>query len=1273
MKRFYIFCLLLLLFALPLTSATITKTITFEKSNLVFSQVDGYDVIELKGYPALINPGAPRVPRVVIPLVIPAGTKPTKVEIISQDIVELSGTYNIIPAHPDIPLPMPGKVFTPEEILPDPVIYSSNKLYPDAGLKLNGAGSKCGYRIAHIEIFPVRYNPKEGVVQFTRSITYRLEYEMDRHQSTVPTERQKELFGEEVRAIVANPEDVTAFAPLVAKGPSPSLVPPGNYEYVVISEDPMDTVFQRLADWKTKKGIPATVVKVSYINSNYTGYDLQEKVRNFVIDAYNTWGTVYVLLGGSADYNSSGQNIVPTRKAWYVNVGGPDGDKLPSDLYYSDLDGTWDSNNNHIYGETGDNVDMYADVYVGRASVYTISMAQNFVYKILTYEKNPPTDYIKKLMLPTGILWSSYEERPIQDSIADMTPAGWFDAKMYERNGNLSRPGMIDSMNVGYGMGHWEGHGNESGIYYGGGSTPFLTSSDADNLVNGDKEGIANSIACMCGGWDLVSSGQDCFAEHLVNRVGGGLCAVMMNSRYGWGAYVGGGYVPGPSERIDTTFYYNIFYNSLYHIGETHAVAKDAWIPYVGQGQQYDKTRWCIYELNLFGCPEMSIWTDTPATMSVTHNAIIPLGTNDFDVTVKENDNVTPIANALVCLMGNTDTGLYGTGYTNGSGVATITITATVPYDTVWVTVTAQNHYPYEGFALVNTGPYCIYDSHTIDDNTGGNGDGIISPFEIIYMPVTLKNIGIETAVNVNATLRFEVANPYITFIDTVSAFGNIAPDGLKEGVPPYSFSVGGNCPNGDTIRFEIEITDNGGNDWFQNFFEVVWSPELTYEGFVIDDAGQIEPNGILNAGETVDGVISLKNGNAYAHATGLTGILRTSDSYITVTDSTANFPDISPGSTVDNGANPFVLEASSSLPFNHTVDMELYVIGDNYENTFYFSFVAGEKTEHDPTGPDDYAYWAYDMTDTLYTECPTYGWIEIDPNHGGTGTQLVLGDDETKQLELPFDFVYYGDNYDTVSVCSNGWLAMGVTNDTSFRYYPVPHSNGPPASVGIFWGRLDPSASGEIYYKYDATLHIFIVEWSRVYHNPTGDLETFEAVLYDPVYNPTVTGDGEIFCQYLDINYPANSFTGIENEAETIGLLYQISNTYEPGSTPLSDAFVMKFTTDPPEYLGIVESEGTLEPKVFGLSQGYPNPFYGRTKLSYQIPTGLMTRAQLKVYDVTGKLVRTLIDEECGPGWYSTYWDGKDRSGRKVSSGVYFARFTAGSYVKTGKLLILR
>ena len=66
---------------------------------------------------------------------------------------------------------------------------------------------------------------------------------------------------------------------------------------------------------------------------------------------------------------------------------------MPTDLYYSDLDRSWDENDNNIFGEVPeDKIDMYADVFVGRAPVNTIEETENIVNKDIQYETNPPLD-----------------------------------------------------------------------------------------------------------------------------------------------------------------------------------------------------------------------------------------------------------------------------------------------------------------------------------------------------------------------------------------------------------------------------------------------------------------------------------------------------------------------------------------------------------------------------------------------------------------------------------------------------------------------------------------------------------------------------------------------------------------------------------------------------------------------------------------------------------------------------------------------------------------
>jgi hypothetical protein len=351
MKRFIamlLFCTFGLTYA-----GSFTLSVVFSEDDLVFTKAGEYDVVDLKGYPCLVEPGSPRLPRVILPVLVPSDADVRSVTIIEKDVARIPGTYNVIPAQPDVPLPMPGMEIAPRIHPADAALYASEELYPKQEIGLAGTGIKNGFRVAHVEFYPLRYIAAERILEFARRVTIEVEYEPGHDKQFVPTFRQREVAVQALRSIVINPEEVWSFAPTVGGRIPSGRVPPGYYEYVVISAPPMDTVFQRLAEWKTRKGVPATVVNVSWINTNYTGYDLQEKIRNFIIDAYTNWGTIYVLLGGSADQRTSGQNIVPARRAFYTRsfVGGyPDEDTIPCDLYYSDLNGTWDLDGDHVCG-----------------------------------------------------------------------------------------------------------------------------------------------------------------------------------------------------------------------------------------------------------------------------------------------------------------------------------------------------------------------------------------------------------------------------------------------------------------------------------------------------------------------------------------------------------------------------------------------------------------------------------------------------------------------------------------------------------------------------------------------------------------------------------------------------------------------------------------------------------------------------------------------------------------------------------------------------------
>ena len=95
--------------------------------------------------------------------------------------------------------------------------------------------------------------------------------------------------------------------------------------------------------------------------------------------------------------------------------------------------------------------------------------------------------------------------------------------------------------------------------------------------------------------------------------------------------------------------------------------------------------------------------------------------------------------------------------------------------------------------------------------------------------------------------------------------------------------------------------------------------------------------------------------------------------------------------------------------------------------------------------------------------------------------------------------------------------------------------------------------------------------------------------------------------------------------------------------------------------------------PKAFSLSQNIPNPFNPSTTISYTVTEGVAVKVALKVYNIRGSLVRTLVDEMREPGKYTMFWDGTDDYGRQLSSGVYLYRMQAGDFTQTRKMVLLK
>lgn len=110
------------------------------------------------------------------------------------------------------------------------------------------------------------------------------------------------------------------------------------------------------------------------------------------------------------------------------------------------------------------------------------------------------------------------------------------------------------------------------------------------------------------------------------------------------------------------------------------------------------------------------------------------------------------------------------------------------------------------------------------------------------------------------------------------------------------------------------------------------------------------------------------------------------------------------------------------------------------------------------------------------------------------------------------------------------------------------------------------------------------------------------------------------------------------------------------------------------PQGVGVEEDEDQIViPKAFQLHQNYPNPFNSITVIGYSLLEDGPCPTTLRIYNVLGEEVRTLVNEEQGPGSYEVVWNGKDDQRREVGSGVYLCHLRCGELSQIRKIVLLR
>jgi uncharacterized repeat protein (TIGR01451 family) len=878
---------------------------------------DGKVEVQYRGaLHAAAVPGAPALPAVVVYLEAPAAATAGDFTVEAL-AVEPLGRHELAAAAPDHPAdraPIPAPAL-------DPALLARGATYPSELATFLGRGALRGRNLLAFRVHPVRFQPGTGELELVTEM--RLRCTLAPARSEVLVRRRVAPLAEERFAADLEPvlgrhgRGIEPPATTMLGGGGGDVAGPGPFqptfrpttdgspvEYVIVTSEALKTEFQRLADWKTQKGVQAVVRTVEWIDQTYpNGVDRSERVRFFIRDAYQNWGSLYVLLGGDTD-------VVPARLGATTMLGG---ELIPADHYYACLEGNWNADGDTRFGEgfidaqnPGDKCDLYPEMYVGRAPVTSLAQAGDFVDKTFNYDRHPATGngYSASILYLAERLFDELDGAEIAEEADDLVPPWFKRVKLYEEYQDW--PGalpetydaVVDSINHGFGIVHHVGHGFRNTMAVG---VEVLNNADADALANAPRNSVVFSINCSSASIDFNSIG-----ERWVKNPNGGSIAYIGTSRL---AFV------SASRELQGEWFATVFQDSVRNLGGACALSR---LPFLSLAEEDNGYRWTAFALTLLGDPEVDLATRNLVPLSVAHAASYALGSAAYTATVTSSG--VPVSGARVTLWKSGEA--YARGTTGPNGVVSLPFAPETPGPAL-LTVHRSNYAVYTTTVNVLAAPstHVYADGIAVDDDAIGPSDGdnddLADAGEAIEFTVTLRNGGTVPLTGVFAVLSDVDPDGHLTLTDNSAMYGTINPGAANSG-DPFVIAIAPDAPYAFQPVLNLSIVTNQGT-----FADAVVLPirrsYLEHLSHTVDDApprgdgdGRVEP------GEEIWYRIALRNTGQETGFVVKAGLLvvRASthlpEPLVAATDTSSTFGTITPGGTVTG--DRFVFELGPSV-----------------------------------------------------------------------------------------------------------------------------------------------------------------------------------------------------------------------------------------------------------------------------------------------------------------------------------------------------------------------
>jgi len=600
-----------------------TIELTFLPTDFIVSERDG--LLSIDSYRHAIHfdsdVSEPALPLVLIHVLIDS----------DEEYVNVDATYHDVPYSKGVqvrcnPTYVPRNMISQRLSHITPPEYSKN-IYPSEFVRYTGTHHVDGYTYISFFVSPFFFLTQDKELLLHEKVVLDIKLKQE------PTTKAKvgRAMRNAIKSIVINKDEMATLYPEPKRERTRTgLTANSDFDYLIITRDSLRDAFQKLADWKTRKGVPTRVVTIEQIDTIpaywqedfYGQIHTQLGIKRAIKDYYDNYNIKYVLLGGDND-------IIPSEQCHlqYKNFTSSI-TQVTSDLYFACLNDPidWDFyHHNNISAEDGDRIDCHPSLPVSRLSVCSFADAIIQVNRIIEYERDPQMDIWKDSVLLAGCAydsnWIYFDRSDVEYKGRQfLSPA----INSYEADGcfhfydtgtdhpcnasyDVTHSHFKEQFEKGYSFVQFDGHGGKTSYVLENGDS--LCVQDVSTFVN-PRHTIIFTSACKTNYFE-----EDCLSE-----------AFMRNPYSGVIAYWGGSdrvvveedlwynqSTPSVFDHMNLEIYEDLFTDADNHLGDAINVTRLNHYTFANATDPYNYIeRDILINTNLLGDPEMPIYTKDP-------------------------------------------------------------------------------------------------------------------------------------------------------------------------------------------------------------------------------------------------------------------------------------------------------------------------------------------------------------------------------------------------------------------------------------------------------------------------------------------------------------------------------------------------------------------------------------------------------------------------------------------------------------------------------------